>query len=487
MTVALYGFGYVPAIERSSCKENDHYIYIDSGINRNIKLEDYIRTTERAAYRMCWTPFESVFGRLDKLTLNAVLPYSNPDLIVSISEKIKSLGCMQVPKVDELFYMSQRTHLCSLKPTEALYLFSQCYRFFIAYLKHACVKAIVSSEIPHHVIDYILCISAKSLNVPFICQILQGPTHSALYLNMSSGNYIPNKRCFGHNHIYFNDIDSFLNRFLPNQHQIKSSYLPTYSDESLILAEISRKRIFSFLNSGSSHSTRVINLLYESVRAYNQLILRKPLPDFCEGIIHYFFAHLQPEATTSPMCGIMADHRNCLNEIATSMNSDDILVYKEHPAQFKFLPLMYGSTQHINSLYSTKSPEYYQSVVSINNCFLAPRSLTSAKILSQNNIKIWSPNGTVMLEAFLAEKSVGFFDTLTPWNDLITSYSNKSSSGNQRLASARLYLNSLSWPIICSDIYLTNEVAYSQSYIKDDRCLDTFLKYLVQTAVHADE
>jgi hypothetical protein len=120
--------------------------------------------------------------------------------------------------------------------------------------------------------------------------------------------------------------------------------MPIYADKMEILSSHIYNNIMTLLKSNSVLSELVIKKLYRSAMAFDELALQMPVPEEVEGVINFFFANFQPEATTSPMCGIWADHINFLNAIAQNLNFNDIVVYREHPLQFKFLPLMNRSS-----------------------------------------------------------------------------------------------------------------------------------------------
>jgi len=462
--LGLYGFGYVPAICHGYSDLLSSAIYIDSRTARNCKVEEWIQHSINHEYRMSWMPLEVSLGQLSYSTISSALPYAPLSIVFSIARFVKNNGYIPVPQIDELLYMSQRTHLCELRASELLYFASQCYSFFLAYLHCAKLKVIISTEIPHHFTDYILCLACKTLGIPFVSQINQAITHSALFLDFSSSRFLPNTSEYGMNACRAQDLEDFILKYSARGNPlIPRKGLSVYDEGGLDLSSITSSNIRTFLTSGTEKSMSILSRLYDSAKFFDSLAQKRPAPAYVNGTKHYFFAHLQPEATTSPMCGKWVDHRFCLAELSKTIGEDDIILYKEHPNQFRFLPLMDGSDFHISNVYSIKDATYYSSLVSIPNVYLLSRFVSVDEIFMQPNIKIWSPNGTVSLEAFLAGKDVGFFDTLSPWRALYDKYIDEGNGGLSLLVFARNYLQQLSWPMIISDLYLINHDIYSNS------------------------
>lgn len=480
--IGLYGFGYVPSLTNGYSSSLKSCIYIDSYAQRNLEVEQYISLTYKSEYRLAWSPLEARLGRLDEITISASLPYSDSKIISQLLKNISELGHLQAPFIDQLLYMSQRTHLCSLRASDLLYLLSQSYKFFIAYLQTSRIGAVVSTEIPHHVTDYVFALACKTIGIPFVSQINQGLTHNAFFLDFTKQEYLANPSSYGVSDTSRQDITKYLLKHSPSQRKTSAVHLQSYDPAGSYLSNLTDDNIKSFLKSGNDESKAVIDCLYKSAYSYDLLCSQKPIPSCVNGVSHYFFAHLQPEATTSPMCGSLADHRHCLSELAKQIKADDIIVYKEHPMQFRFLPLMNGSIPHIENVYAHKSPQFYASIACLDRVFLAPRTISTQDVFNMTNVKIWSPNGTVSLEAYLANKPMGFFNTCSPWKGLGSRPISSSNRQNDRSGFACQYLHNLSWPIIISDTYLASPVDYSKSFVFTADSLGSFLVALLQQA-----
>lgn len=481
--IGLYGFNYVGAIANGSSNVLNNSFYIDSFGPRNKEVEKCIGQGEKSAWRLLWYPIEASNGRLDNAVVSAALPNADKALVNAIGEEIMKLGHIQIQSVEEIIYMSQRTHLCKLSPIDLLYQINQVFRFFIAYLRQTQIDIVVSTEIPHHVTDYIFCIACREMGIPFITQINQGLTHSCFYVDFLSSRFIVNEQGFGGNKISKLGIKAYLSKH--SQRNIEdwndNSYV-SYDKSTRELYNITESNIRKFLTSGSDNSVQIIEALYKNTKAYDYLSEKKPIPEDINGTVHYFFANFQPEATTSPMCGIWADARVCLNELVKLIDKDDIVVYREHPTQFKFLPLMEGDKEHIENVYSIKSPKYYTTITAMDKVYLAKRGARAQNIFNQDKVKIWSPYGTVSLEAFLANKRFGFFDTMSPWAGLKEISEKNSMNSMERFVRAETYINELSWPMIISDLYLFTQNTYRESMMHEATYLGDFIVNLVSAA-----
>ena len=168
--------------------------------------------------------------------------------------------------------------------------------------------------------------------------------------------------------------------------------------EQKLQATDPKRQINNFLISGTIESQFILEQKMNLAREYDKCANLKPIPNNANRF-HFLFLHYQPEASSIPLAGEYADQMLALEYILSTINKDECIVVKEHPRQF----IEYGNIErniaHIKNITNYRSPNFYRECIKINSVYLCPRSYSTKSILKNPKAVIWSPTGTINLEA----------------------------------------------------------------------------------------
>ncbi|MGH9246476.1 MAG: hypothetical protein ACRD29_19630 [Acidimicrobiales bacterium] len=143
---------------------------------------------------------------------------------------------------------------------------------------------------------------------------------------------------------------------------------------------------------------RMRRRIHRSLRIYEAAA--RP-PDLDAPYVYYPI-HLQPEATTLPMGGVMSDQLNNIRLLAAALPERWTVVAKEHPQMLKFTkewPRARGAL-------------FYEELCSIPNVRVAPVEFSSRRLIAHARV-VATTTGTAGWEALLGGKFVLFFGF--PW------------------------------------------------------------------------
>ena len=112
----------------------------------------------------------------------------------------------------------------------------------------------------------------------------------------------------------------------------------------------------------------------------------------------YVALHYQPERTTIPEAGFLADQLTAIRMISQVIPKESKIYVKEHPQQLLIYDLNLRKTSY-------RSPRYYSVLMSIPNVILVPKRIRASEIIKRVGI-VSSATGSVLWEALQIGKPV---------------------------------------------------------------------------------
>lgn len=112
----------------------------------------------------------------------------------------------------------------------------------------------------------------------------------------------------------------------------------------------------------------------------------------------YVALHYQPERTTIPEAGFLADQLTAIRMLSNAISKQSRIYVKEHPQQLLVYDLNLRKTSY-------RSSRYYSALTSIPNVVLVPKKIRASEIIKRVGI-VSSATGSVLWEALRIGKPV---------------------------------------------------------------------------------
>jgi hypothetical protein len=112
----------------------------------------------------------------------------------------------------------------------------------------------------------------------------------------------------------------------------------------------------------------------------------------------YVALHYQPERTTIPEAGFLADQLTAIRMLSKVISKESRIYVKEHPQQLLVYDLNLRKTSY-------RSPRYYSALTSIPNVVVVPKKIRASEIIKRVGI-VSSATGSVLWEALHIGKPV---------------------------------------------------------------------------------
>ena len=277
------------------------------------------------------------------------------------------------------------------------------------------IKAIFFDSTPHMPWDYVLLIVARNLGIK---TVFIKRTKLSGYILLS--NQLLNKQfyelkmvepfdemqiaSFLKEEVYWhvNETDKIIIRFLK---KIKRFFISINIFVKRLLSDYYNRHIY-FNFSKVLYFKLIVRYLYQQLNIYLFLNKYWGLQNFkseenlLKEISHqdiYVALHYQPERTTLPEAGILADQISAIYRISRSLPTGSRIYVKEHPMQAIIFDLNFKKLPY-------RSTAFYKILTSIPNVTLLPNFVGSEKIIHKVGI-VASATGSVLWEACLGNKS----------------------------------------------------------------------------------
>lgn len=421
--IALYFFSDIAQILESLMQHKDQIkvkpFFIDPYPARSLQWEaaiaSYCKNINGFA-RAHWSYMEgedfTSFYKIEDLSL--ILPYAEKNQIEEFIDNNKEEVALPSNLYESIF-MAQRT-LAGLKSHIDLMAYTrQAHAFWVRYLKFCKIDALISTNVPHAFTDFLLTEACRTVGIPCICSDVVNLKRGTYYIDLTSGKHIKNQQQRDKRAIELIELKEAINN---TDESNKTNSKNIYTKESNANARKAKREINSFLISGTAEANFIVNEKIRLAKEYDNLVKFKPVPSN-KMRYNYLFLHYQPEASSIPLAGRYADQMIAIENIKSKMKEDDCLIIKEHPRQF----IEYGNIKqnhhHIANVLGFRKYNFYKEAVSLRSVYLCPRNTSVKSILRHEKTVIWSPTGSINLQAFLCGCNFEELDTYTPYKYLI--------------------------------------------------------------------
>lgn len=365
--------------------------------------------------RLNWNHMETnqftSFNNLDDLS--NIFPYANKTELATFIKSSEEGKELPVNFYESIF-MAQRT-LAGLKShIELITYIRQAHQFWVNYLKSCKIDTLISTNVPHAFTDFLLTEACRTLGIPCICADVVNLSRGAYYIDLTTGVHLrnPEKR---DGTIELLELEDSINNMSESS---KINTKSIYAEEVNKIVANAKREMNNFLISGTPEASFIVSEKMKLAKTYDFLVKSKPVPND-KTQYHYLFLHYQPEASSIPLAGRYADQMLAIESITSKMQRNECLIIKEHPRQF----IEYGNLEvnhdHIANVLGFRNSNFYKQAISFKETYLCPRNKSVKSILQHNKTVIWSPTGSITLQAFLCGCDFEQLDTYTPYRYLI--------------------------------------------------------------------
>lgn len=437
------------------------FIYIDPYPAMNPEWEKRIQKESlNGLSRMIWAPLEN--DLMHNVSNIELLKYCFPNASsLELEKLIASFDNTEyeVPsKIYEAVFMAQRTLIGLRKYTDVLFYCAQVYTFWKCYLKYNKVESIISTLIPHSLTDFLMANAAQDLGISYICQDVAGMARGSFYVDLTRSNHLRNSFSSAFNSS--RAIEKELYEFIESCDISKDRF--RYAEDLEKHVCESKRQHSRFLRSGSSGANQIVEHKTRLARSYDLKVRGKKINSKMTGYKHYLFLHYQPEASSMPASKIYADQHFSIKRVIQELGPEDILIVKEHPRQFLEAGGLEQNKEHIDNVLGYRTSQFYDYVINHEKAYLCDRNLSIKTILDDPKSIVWSANGTINLQAYIAGRKVMGLNTYSPYKDL-SFIENENESTKHRKEIAYAILKDKIWPSFRLDrqVYLQGLEALS--------------------------
>ncbi|SFT33545.1 Capsule polysaccharide biosynthesis protein [Lachnospiraceae bacterium XBD2001] len=340
---------------------------------------------------------------------NSLEHYQNANIVYELDDKIVDLMKPYEQTCLDLINRWRRSYTYKSDYQEIKNLYFIFLRYWNDYILKNNINLMVVNTMPHvvdEIMPYAIC---RAYGIP---TIIQGVIP---FRNGAKTNYIlrPNAIEF--------DLNS-RNRYLEAKQKYSASnesidvipeleayfeqYDPTakgnqkviyYNEKNSIISKLNdyRLRAAKYIDRGDTKvlTNKVKYMLKVKTETARFLRQVESLEDKADTNRKYmlFCLHLQPEATTTPAGGNYADQLMAIRLISQCLPDDMYLYVKEHPAYWT-------QKNRLESVYESRSIEFYQNIKKLRNVVLVDHKVSSGELMNKCSAVV-TINGTVGFEA----------------------------------------------------------------------------------------
>ena len=289
-------------------------------------------------------------------------------------------------------------------------------RFWNDYIIKNKINLLILNIFPHIPAEYIPYAICKARNIPVIIQgvipftagektnyILQ-PGIEEIDINFYQ-RYQEIKKEYQNidPHIYLcNELQRYFEQYVPNKRVDRKVIF--YNEKNGVVdifkSYLTRVAIYLKRNDLSilwNKMKYLLKIKIESGHFLKQVSLMEESADLNRKF-YIFGLHLQPEATTLPGGGNFSNQLLAIRMLSKYLPEDTYLYVKEHPSYW----IQKG---RLESVYESRSIQFYQEIKSLKNVILVSHSIESEKLL-EKCMAVVTVTGTIGFEAIFRGKPV---------------------------------------------------------------------------------